>query len=319
MNISSIEEFNAEMLGLFKRTGKAMGYWPRYFLRKVRRVGGLRMAKDLLDDSSKASGFGRLAGENKLELSVEYMVLQARWWPLFTDRERAVARKRLNEAGFDGVPEEIGDSAEIVYFNNCCNRQHAELFQVDAFYDLNATGVQAKQAVDLPVGQECVVASKPSHDTAKFTWYSFASERLMRERGGATHAKKCRVFLGTEIYSEVLPISRARREALYAPFFDKNGRFKQWSTIKGPRPAMAPFEVEEEKLFEGTERRVIATIWERNPAARKRCIDHHGAVCCVCAFDFAAVYGEIAEGFIHVHHVKTLSEIGERYSVESDQ
>src|SRR5260370_20619731 len=111
MNISSIEEFNAEMLGLFKRTGKAMGYWPRYFLRKVRRVGGLRMAKDLLDDSSKASGFGRLAGENKLELSVEYMVLQARWWRLFTDRERAVARKRLNEAGFDGVPEEIGDSA----------------------------------------------------------------------------------------------------------------------------------------------------------------------------------------------------------------
>jgi HNH endonuclease len=138
----------------------------------------------------------------------------------------------------------------------------------------------------------------------------------MRERGSGTHAKKCRVFLGTEIYSEVLPISKARREALYAPFFDKNGRFKQWSTIKGPRPAMASFEVDEEKLFEGTERRVIATIDERNPAARKRCIDHHGATCCVCAFDFAAVYGEIAQGFIHVHHVKPMSEIGEKYSVD---
>jgi hypothetical protein len=44
-----------------------------------------------------------------------------------------------------------------------------------------------------------------------------------------------------------------------------------------------------------TERRVIATIYERNPAARKRCIDYHGAFCCVCDFDFAAVYGEIAE------------------------
>jgi len=316
MNASLIQEFNAEMLGLFNRTGKAMGYWPRYFLRKVRRVGGSRMAKDLLDDSSKASGFGRLADENKLELSVEYLVLQARWWPLFTDRERTVARKRLSDAGYDGVPEENGDSAEIVYFNNCCNRPHTELFQADAFYDLNTTGVQAKQAVDLPVGQECIVASKPSHDTAKLTWYSFASERLMRERGNGSHAKKCRVFLGTQTYSETMLISKASREPLYAPFFDKKDRFKQWATIKAPRPTTASFEMEDEEFFEGTERRVIATIYERNPAARKRCIDYHGAVCCVCDFDFAAVYGEIAEGFIHVHHVKPMSEIGENYSVD---
>jgi hypothetical protein len=216
MNVSLKEEFHAEMLSLFNRTGKAMGYWPRYFLRKVRRVGGLRMAKDLLNDSSRASGFERLAEENNLHLSVECVVLQAKWWPLFTNRERSEARRRLREAGFDGVydvSEEIGDVVEIVYLNNCSNRRHAELFQSDAFYDLNTTGIQAKQAADLPVGQECVVASKTDRDSANFTWYSFASEKRMRERGSDAHAKKYRVFLGTEIYSEVLPISEASTTA----------------------------------------------------------------------------------------------------------
>jgi predicted HNH restriction endonuclease len=138
----------------------------------------------------------------------------------------------------------------------------------------------------------------------------------MRERGSAAHATNYSVCLGPEMYSEVWPISAARREALSAVFFAKQGRFKRWSTIKGPRPALAPFEVGEEKLFEGNERSVTATIYERNPAARKRCIDHHGPICCICGLDFAAAYGEIAKGFIHVHHVKPLSEIGERYSVD---
>jgi HNH endonuclease len=36
----------------------------------------------------------------------------------------------------------------------------------------------------------------------------------------------------------------------------------------------------------------------------------------VCDFNFATVYGPLAEGFIHVHHVKPLSEIGAEYEVD---
>jgi len=36
----------------------------------------------------------------------------------------------------------------------------------------------------------------------------------------------------------------------------------------------------------------------------------------VCGFNFGAVYGPLAEGFIQVHHVKPLSDIGAEYEVD---
>ena len=38
--------------------------------------------------------------------------------------------------------------------------------------------------------------------------------------------------------------------------------------------------------------------------------------CCLCGFNFGEVYGEVAEGFTHVHHVRPLSEIREEYEVD---
>src|SRR4051794_19069556 len=109
MSATLEQEFDTEMRTLFTRTGEAIGYWPRYFLRKVRTVGGLKVAQDLLQPTTKApTGFGRLADENQLELSVEFMVLQRRWASLFTEQERQVARRRLRDAGFTPVP---GDAA----------------------------------------------------------------------------------------------------------------------------------------------------------------------------------------------------------------
>src|SRR5438270_9449798 len=119
MSASLEQEFDAEMRMLFTRTGEAIGYWPRYFLRKVRTVGGLKVAQDLLQPTTKApTGFGRLADENQLELSVEYMVLQPRWAPLFTEQERQVARRRLEEAGFTAISGGDDDD-RILYLNNC--------------------------------------------------------------------------------------------------------------------------------------------------------------------------------------------------------
>jgi 5-methylcytosine-specific restriction enzyme A len=69
-------------------------------------------------------------------------------------------------------------------------------------------------------------------------------------------------------------------------------------------------------LFEGTVTTVTVNAYERNPEARAQCIAHYGPVCVVCGFDFGTVYGNVAEGFIHVHHLKPLSEIGEEYEVD---
>ena len=73
-----------------------------------------------------------------------------------------------------------------------------------------------------------------------------------------------------------------------------------------------------EPLVEGAAKAVSVTVYERNPIARQQCIAHYGATCRACGFYFGEVYGETAEGFIHVHHLKAVAGAGER-KVDPDQ
>jgi hypothetical protein len=68
-------------------------------------------------------------------------------------------------------------------------------------------------------------------------------------------------------------------------------------------------------FFEGAKRRVMVNAYERDPTARRSCIEHYGCSCIICRFDFLASFGSVAEGFIQVHHLTPLSEIGARYAV----
>jgi 5-methylcytosine-specific restriction protein A len=72
-------------------------------------------------------------------------------------------------------------------------------------------------------------------------------------------------------------------------------------------------------LYEGSKQRITVNAYERNPKARKACIDHYGAQCQVCELDLGEKYGEIGKGFIHVHHLKPLSGIGEEYEIDPVQ
>ena len=69
-------------------------------------------------------------------------------------------------------------------------------------------------------------------------------------------------------------------------------------------------------LYEGAVRQVTINAYERNPEARRQCIAAHGTTCCICGFSFGAGYGPEAEGYIHVHHLRPLSEIGGKYVVD---
>lgn len=68
--------------------------------------------------------------------------------------------------------------------------------------------------------------------------------------------------------------------------------------------------------YEGAVRQITVNAYERNPEARRRCIEHYGRACAVCGMSFGAVYGPVAENFIHVHHLTPLSAIGEEYLVD---
>lgn len=78
-----------------------------------------------------------------------------------------------------------------------------------------------------------------------------------------------------------------------------------------------PDEVASEEIFrEGSVRQVSVNAYERDPKARQKCIDHYGLSCSVCSFNFGEFFGELGEGFIHVHHLRPISEIAREYEVD---
>lgn len=68
--------------------------------------------------------------------------------------------------------------------------------------------------------------------------------------------------------------------------------------------------------FEGAAKVVAVNAYERSKRARAKSIQHYGAVCVVCGFDFLERYGDTAAGYIHIHHVVPLSSIRASYRLD---
>lgn len=80
---------------------------------------------------------------------------------------------------------------------------------------------------------------------------------------------------------------------------------------------IAPYQEEDRKGYlEGAVTKVVVNKYERNPKARKRCIDYYGYNCYACGEDLEDKYGEEGKNFIHIHHEKPLNTIREGYEVD---
>jgi 5-methylcytosine-specific restriction enzyme A len=78
-----------------------------------------------------------------------------------------------------------------------------------------------------------------------------------------------------------------------------------------------PTDNETQKTYtEGAPNQVFVTKYERNPFARKKCLDHYGFLCSVCGFNFETTYGQIGKDFIHVHHLTQVATIGKIYEID---
>jgi hypothetical protein len=66
---------------------------------------------------------------------------------------------------------------------------------------------------------------------------------------------------------------------------------------------------------EGAVTKVLVNKYERSPRNRAACLAHYGSSCQGCGFSFAEKYGDIASGYIHVHHLVPISLIGRDYRI----
>ena len=73
-----------------------LGYYPHLFIQMLDGRGSVGAVKHLLSSDEIQYGLARLWEMKALRLSAEAHVLKAKWAPLFTDEERAEARRRLD-------------------------------------------------------------------------------------------------------------------------------------------------------------------------------------------------------------------------------
>ena len=95
------KEFTAAMVDIYRRVVKDTGYRPTYFLQMVTETGGHEAAIHLIHASQPSDGYTELYKRKRLDLTVEALVLHPKWVSLFSDQDRAKARKRLEDYEFD--------------------------------------------------------------------------------------------------------------------------------------------------------------------------------------------------------------------------
>jgi hypothetical protein len=91
-------QFHEAMLNIYKEARK-IGYHATEFFHMVNENGGVETAH-LLIAKDPTTGFTKLWGKKRLDLSVEALVLKPQFAPLFDEIERENARKRLAEYGY---------------------------------------------------------------------------------------------------------------------------------------------------------------------------------------------------------------------------
>lgn len=89
----------------------------------------------------------------------------------------------------------------------------------------------------------------------------------------------------------------------------------KWYAVDDLEKSLIPEEVTEIEFVEGAAQSILVNAYERNSAARKKCLEHYGFKCFVCGFNFEKVYGEMGKSYIHVHHLKSLSQIRKQYKI----
>ena len=72
----------------------------------------------------------------------------------------------------------------------------------------------------------------------------------------------------------------------------------------------------ETQVFDGRKISYYSTRYERNKSNRDMALKIHGYNCVVCNINFKQKYGEVGEGFIHIHHIKPLYSLDEEVVVD---
>ena len=93
--------FDQAMHGIYQRALSEAGYNAKRFLQMLHEHRGLQTARMLIHASTVSEGYTALWERQRLDLTVEAMILDSpRWHPLFTADELSICKRRLSDYGY---------------------------------------------------------------------------------------------------------------------------------------------------------------------------------------------------------------------------
>jgi 5-methylcytosine-specific restriction enzyme A len=335
-------QFHKDMLSIYEKA-KKIGYNASRFKQMVANQGGYSVAKKFIQSNTPSEGFISLWELESLDLTVEALILEEEYIPLFSLEERRIVADRLKEYGYE-VPllQKPNDDEAI---NTWIFQGNPNVFDIDNYvqdnkfiwwsirqehfadeFNINDTvflwksdggkkgtgGILAKcKVVSLPVNRTDDSSSEEYWHTDDWS-NSYLAIKLEVQEAKLSEGFISRVSLLEHPILKDLLIHRLRQQTNYLLSHEHGTELdKMWSLSKNKSQIEIDIEAElaEEDEFytDGAVKDYYGKRYERNPVNREKAIEIHGLNCVCCGFNFEEVYGERGKDFIEVHHIKPLS------------
>lgn len=329
----------------------ALNYRPSYFLQMLGSVGGYQAVVSLISQPNPSDGFTALWEGGRLDLSVEALVVQSKWRNHFDEQLLNAAEKRLKAVGY--TPSPSNPSQELQSIKPSLKKieiplDSAQVSQVQPILPFILAGQYSRSSIfkmlklnPEPTGGpwftgyvehegNCFifcnvgVRGRTGHDYANH----FDGDHLVWFGKGPSKLEHHSIQRLLKPQNALYIFYRFNDRDLFTfagvgrphQTFDTTPVKVVWGFSSSPSPLDNKDHPTTTKdsgtVVEGAAKTVMTKIYERDRGARLKCIGHWGWKCFVCQFDFASIYGDLGEGFIHVHHLKPLSEIGEAYMLD---
>lgn len=346
MDAKENEEFTQYLLRAVREAEK-LGYRPQRFKGMLNADGGYQTVNRVLASGKPSDGFTRLLELGRVNLTCEAIIVESRWRPYFDEDLLARAENLLRQVDYSFKryqPIELSGSA-----NERADPVVEEVATQQAWDEKTKAAVNRKQFLEsqgatcrnwtwswsfineaektiifgawdaFHAGNRALILSEDweiSRRGRKQPGYGQAREhiRLVEEEG-------YKLMTFPMIYSEIEEegdVGPAKIDG-FVPELTRKSLIRvgnSWYASDDELASTLPEELEGHELVEGAAKTVSVNAYERNPAARAKCLAHHGYACAVCGFSFEVAYGDLGRNYIHVHHVVPLSEVKREYKVD---
>lgn len=330
---------------------RAVKYKPNEFLKMLGSIGGYKTAVSLLTKPKVSDGFTRLYLERRLDLTVEAVILESRWARFFDEHLISSAEERLSKVGykvvrpglsvgaFSGV---LDETSEVEVSTGSSQDSGVKNLSFNIGQEYTRLGVFTLLGISRPSGGKWYIghvhhagnhflfcnvggAGRTGHNydnhfvDDRLVWYARSDYKLGQSRVSELIGQEGTVFVFYRL-SDREPFVFAGVATPYevADATDKNPLKVVWDFSSrdlqdaGENPVSTT-------VVEGAASMKLVKVYERDRGARLQCVKRWGRKCFVCDFEFEKVYGELGKGFIHVHHLKPLSEQGGEYNLDPEQ